>query len=339
MISVRHLATVRDLWLRACLLVAVVALASIHELWLAMMAGWFLCRWKSPELHASLLTWCGIAGTWLAFRALPGWAWEWIPRVWLLIMVCHVGYMLYVLWTLPRDHPFFSRDTLLNIKRVKSSLGSPAISAISLALTAPFCPLWLWPVLAVGLYITWAWTAFIGVAIALSWMYPQWAGLPLLVVIALLALWLTTWTVRKFNWRGQRWMEWTPRGDSADSIINRLLLWVIIPRAWWTGGHRLLGHGPYSLEPELRRWASRCWIETPNGEAHCEWAQVLYEYGLVGVLAVSVFAGRVIWNAHLGDSYTAAFLAGLVMTFAHWSPARHPAVALVVLACAAGAMR
>ena len=32
-------------------------------------------------------------------------------------------------------------------------------------------------------------------------------------------------------------------------------------------------------------------------------------------------------------------LAGAVMTFAHWSPTRQPAVALVWLACAAGALR
>jgi hypothetical protein len=160
---------------------------------------------------------------------------------------------------------------------------------------------------------------------------------------------VATWYVRRFTYRGERWLEWTPRGDSFDSVINRLIVWYLIAEAWWDGP-RLLGRGPYSLEPQLRIWATRCWIETPNGEAHVEWAQMLYEYGVLGLLAVGCLVGRVLYfggpdgggGLHvggLGDPYTAAFLAGLVMSMAHWAPARHPAVALVVLACAAGALR
>jgi hypothetical protein len=339
LVSVRHLAAIRDIWLRGVLLLGALALAWHGDVWLACMACWYVCRWRSTDLHASLITWVAIGATWYGLRSLPAWAWDYIPYVWLAIMVGHVGMMLYMQATLPKDHPFWSRKTLLEIKRVKSTLGSPAISAISLALMAPFCPWWLWPVLAVGLYITWSWLAFIGVAVGLAWTYPHYAPHAFVAITSLLAAWVLTWHLRRFHVKGERIFEWVPRGDSFDSVINRLIVWWLIAQAWWTGGHRLLGQGPYALEPQLRRWASQCWIETPNGEAHVEWAQVLYEYGLLGLAGAAALAAHVLSHGHLRDPVTAAFLAGLVMSFAHWAPARQPAVALVVLACAAGALR
>jgi hypothetical protein len=335
-VATRYLAAIRDLWIKATLGIAAVALTLNGDAWLGCMALWFCIRWKSNEQLPSLVTWICIALTWFGLRALPNWAWSTLPWGWVAIACGQVAYMVWLQWKLPKDHPFFDRRTLLNVKRLKGGLGSPAITAISLALAVPFTPWWAMPILAAGLFITWSWLSFLGLAVALSWMYPA-AALYLIVgVMALLAVWMATWFKR--DWRLARIFELVPRGDSFDSVVNRLILAYLIARAWWTGP-RLLGRGPYSLEPQLRIWATRCWIETPNGEAHVEWAQTLYEYGGVGLVAAGYLVGIVLVDGHLGDPYAASFLAAVVMSFAHWAPARHPAVALVVLACAAGALR
>jgi hypothetical protein len=338
-VATRYLAAIRDLWIRCVLALGALALGWAGEWWLALIALWFTLRFKSPDQHASLLTWVAIGATWFGLRSIPAWGWTYLPWVWLAIMTGQVALIVYRQYQLPRDHPFFNRATLGNIKRVNATHGSPAITALSFALTAPFCPWWLWPVLGVGLYCQWSWLSFIGVVVGMSWAYPAYTPCAFAFLVALMGLWVGTWYARWFTYRGERWFEWVPRGDSFDSVINRLIVWWLIAHAWWTGKHRLLGHGPYSLEPVLRRWATQCWIETPNGEAHVEWAQMLYEYGLCGLVAVGALCVRVVYAGQLGDPFAAAFMAGATMSMAHWAPARHPAVALVVLTCAAGALR
>jgi hypothetical protein len=45
--------------------------------------------------------------------------------------------------------------------------------AMWLALTAPFWPVWAWPLLAVGLYLTFSWAAFLALGMgALVYLVP-----------------------------------------------------------------------------------------------------------------------------------------------------------------------
>ena len=185
--------------------------------------------------------------------------------------------------------------------------------------------------LALGLYLTWSWLALIGVAVGMMVMYPAWAWLPAVTSFVTLGVWFLSWA------RGIKLFEWTPRGDSFDSVVNRLIVWVLIVRGWWQGP-RWLGRGPYSLEPELRRWSSRCWIELPNGEACQDGLQHLYEYGVVGMVALGCFLWRLSGGLGPGDPWSAALVAGLTMSLGHY-PFRQPAIALVILTCAAGVMR
>jgi hypothetical protein len=150
-VATRYLAAIRDLWIRCVLALGALALGWAGEWWLALIALWFTLRFKSPDQHASLLTWVAIGATWFGLRSIPAWGWTYLPWVWLAIMTGQVALIVYRQYQLPRDHPFFNRATLGNIKRVNATHGSPAITALSFALTAPFCPWWLWPVLGVGL--------------------------------------------------------------------------------------------------------------------------------------------------------------------------------------------
>ncbi len=343
MISMRELTKLRNWWLLAVLTLGAVWLVAAGEAWLGCIAVWYAVRWGNPHvipgehgpdaaqekrIRPGLITWVGIGATWFLLRSMPSWAWDWLPTAWLVVAAYHVFVCAYVSWTKPSP---YERRALFGLWRTKGTQGSPAITALFFALVAPFAPWWFWPVLAVGLYLTWSWLALIGVAAGLTVLYPA-SGLYIAAtVLTLLGTWFISW-----RW-GWKWFEFTPRGDSFDSVINRLILWWLITKAWWAGP-RWLGRGPYSLEPELRRWSSRCWIELPNGEACCDPLQHVYEYGLLGVVAVGALVYRLVVHAHLGDSWTAALVGAAVMSWGHY-PTRQPAIGLVVLTVAAGVLR
>ena len=326
MIAVRELSKLKDRWLLVTLALGSTWLLTV-EPWLGVMGWWHVFRWTSPATLPGLTTWTAIGATWFLLRSMPPWAWDWLPWAWLLIAAGHVVWCALLAWS-PNPH---ARRPLFGLWRTKAGQGSPAITALYFALVAPFCPWWGWPVLAVGLYLTWSWLAFIGVAMGMAVLYPLSAIWLAMGLGAVLLSWFMSWHI------GVKLFEWTPRGDSFDSVINRLIVWVLIVRGWWHGP-RWLGRGSYSLEPELRRWSSRCWLELPNGEACCDPLQHLYEYGLVGALAVLGFGYRLVPSLGTGDPYTAALAAGVVMSFGHY-PFRQPAIGLVILTCAAGVVR
>ena len=326
MIAVRELSKLKDRWLLVTLALGSTWLLTV-EPWLGVMGWWHVFRWTSPATLPGLTTWTAIGATWFLLRSMPPWAWDWLPWAWLLIAAGHVAWCAVLAWS-PNPH---ARRPLFGLWRTKASQGSPAITALYFALVAPFCPWWGWPVLALGLYLTWSWLALIGVAVGLSVLYPAWAWLPASLLASVLAVWFLSWA------RGIKLFEWTPRGDSFDSVINRLIVWVLIVRGWWHGP-RWLGRGPYSLEPELRRWSSRCWIELPNGEACCDPLHHLYEYGLVGILAGCAFVLPALSSGQLGDPWLASLCAGLAVSLGHY-PMRQPAIGLVILTCAAAVVR
>lgn len=328
MVATPELVKLRDWWLLASLALGAIALTVHGEAWLGLMALWFLCRWRGPELLPSLVTWGAIGACWFMLRGLPAWAWTYLPWAWLAVAAYHVGVCAYYSWTVPTP---YERRPLWGLWRTKAYQGSPAITALFFALVSPFCPWWGWPVLALGLYLTWSWLAFIGVAVGLAVLHPAWAGWIAVSGLLVLATWGISW---KF---GVKLFEWTPRGDSFDSVINRLIVWALLVQGWWRGP-RILGHGPYSVDRELRRWSSRCYIELPNGEACVDGLQFLYEYGLLGAAAAGGLLISLMLRVHWGDPWSAACAAGLAMSFGHY-PLRQPAIALMWLTIAAGVGR
>ena len=326
MISLRELAKIRDWWLRAVLLLGSLWLLTV-EPWLGLMGFWYGWRWRSPSEHPGLVTWVAIGATWGLLRTLPAGAFAWIVTGWLILMVLMVIQCALTAWYTPSP---YARRAMFGLWRTKATQGSPAITAMFFALMLPFTPWWLMPVLLVGVYLTWSWNAMLGISVALAVLYPAWAGIIAATGTLVLGTWFLSWHL------GGKWFEWTPRGDSFDSVINRLILWWLIAQAWWRGP-RIFGRGPYSLEPELRRWSARCWIELPNGEACCDPLQHLYEYGLVGAVAVGVFAIHMWLASGLGDPWSAALGAAGIMAWGHY-PFRLPAIGLVVLTVAAGVL-
>ena len=312
-VSTSQLAKARAYWLLGLLTVGICWLAW-SELWLALIGFAFLCRWRSPEPVPSILQWGAIGVSWFLLLQIPREVYDWIAIGW-------IGVALWQVAVLAQRYRQMRR-------RMVGTFGSPAITAMYLALVLPLAPVWAWPVLALGLAITSSVLALMAVAAVVVWLWPS-AWLPVAAGGLLVAiLWAWSPTVR-----GRRLGEWTLRGDTLDSVWARLAVWRIVAhdltreRSWG------FGIGPNQASKRLRTWASRVGIELPH-ECHMELMQVLYEYGLVGVLAVAAFCWRVGAHLTLGDPWAAAWVAGCVLSCAHW-PMRHPTIGPAWLAISA----
>jgi hypothetical protein len=319
MISPASMIRARDAWLRGVLACGIVALLPTAP-WLSVMGGWFLWRWRGVDLLPSLVTWAAIGATWFLLRAMPAGVWAYLPWAWLALAGVQTAVMA---WSVYRHGPH----------RATGTLGSPACTALFLALVSPFAPWWAWPVLALGLYLSWSWLALIGVAVGLVWSAP-WTALLSLPVFVMAGL---VWAASNRNKTGRaRWlMERTPRGASLSPVRGRLLVWLLATRELTWGGH-----GPGSMAVAVKRWAARYGLRgmPQGGEGHMELLQMAYEYGALGIVAIALFVGQVALSLRLGDPWSAACVIGLVLSLGHW-PMRLPPVAVVWFAISAGVMR
>ena len=315
-VSGRLLAHARSLWLLGVLTVGIVWVAQT-ELWLALIGLCFLARWPRhpdpPSLLPSLTQWVAVGASWGLLLHVPRGAWPWIAWAWLAAAGWQCVQIL--------------NNRFRHGGRQKGSLGSPVITALYLALVSPFCPWWGWPLLGAGLGLISSVLALVGVGVGLVWLYPlTW---PLAGILTLLGAILWLWSP---SLRGRRLLEWTPRGDTLDSVIARWRGWRLICHH---GTERwLLGHGPGTMEPSLLRWGSRYDMELTWGEGFNESLQVYYEYGALGILAVLAFCWRVGTHLTVGDPWSAAWLVGGVLTMGHW-PLRHASLGLTFLAISA----
>lgn len=147
--------------------------------------------------------------------------------------------------------------------------------ALPLALLAPLCPWWGWAILAPLLAWTGSWLAFCAVGAAMVWLHPWTLAWALLGALGVALLWALP----------GRPLEWTPRGDSLDSVVGRWNgLRCALTRLTWRG------HGRGSMARDLKRWTSRGVRYLPSDYLLCEPVQVVYEYGLLGLVALTVAA-------------------------------------------------
>jgi len=306
----------RMLWLLGVLTLGIVWLVPVAP-WLSLVGLWFLARWPQeadpPQVVPSLVQWAAVGATWGLLREVPAAAWPWVPWAWLAV----AGWQVWVLT---------ARRLALG-GRQKGSFGSPAITALYLALVAPFCPWWAWPVLLLGLGLIASWLAFVALAAGVVLLWPgSWL---LMAAGGLLVAILWCWSPEI---GGQRILEWTPRGDTIDSLVSRARGWQLIihyGRARW-----LLGHGPNTTERALLAWGSKHGLELCWGEAFNEPLQLWYEYGILGVAAGVAFCLPIVVRLETGDPWSAAWVVGLVLALGHW-PLRHPSIGLVWLTISA----
>ncbi len=334
------MARARDRYFLGVLAVGAVWLAWIGEWWLAGMALWFLIRWRSADVQKHIVTWVAIGATWGLLRQIPAPMLEWVPYGWMAVACWHVGLSLY----LARHHGDPYKRKKIS-PRSRGALGSPVITAMFFALVAPFAPWWFWPVLAVGFYMTFSGLAVFAVLVEFAVLYP-WTIPYSLAFCALVGI--TLWKSPRI--KGERMWEWTPRGDSLDSITSRLWAWRYLIQGWWEvccAGHdypgnpwkcgRWLGHGPGRAEYMVKTIGSVRHQDLPSGECHAEAAQHLYEYGVLGLVAALALVIRCGLSLEPGDPWSAALVGAGVLTLFHW-PLRHPTLGVMFLTICAGVL-
>ena len=301
-VSTAQLAKARSYWLLGTLTLGIVWLAQ-YELWLALIGLAFLCRWRSPVVLGSLVAWVGIGASWFLLLRVPVWMFDYVAWTWLAVALWNVVLL-------------FDRYRRIKVRMV-GTFGSPPLTAFFIAVVLPLSPWWTWPVLAAGLFFTSSILAGLGVAVAVVWLHPWtwwlWLGAGVLIV--------ASWALSPL-FRGRRFWEWTLRGDTLDSVWARCYAARLVIHELTRTGQWTLGAGPNSASLMLRRWGSRLRIELPH-EVSNEFAHQVYEYGTVGGLAALAFAWRVGSHLHLGDPWSAAWLAVMVISLSHW-PLRHP---------------
>lgn len=319
-VNPRLLWQARSYWLLGLLAASAVFLAP-REPWLALIALWYALRWwqeDEPFLWLpSAVTWVAVGATWALLLRVP--YLDWAPWGWLAVAGYQSGLVIVM------------KYQLRNKVRPTGTLGSPVLTAMFLAMVAPFCPWWGWPVLGLALVCLWSWRAFLGLTAGLVWLYPDLTPYGAGIVALAGFLWLWSPEIG-----GRRLWEWTPRGDTFDSVVSwvrnlQLVRHHVQARPW-------LGYGPETMEPALLKWGSRYNLELTWGELHCDPLHLLYEYGLLGFLAVVAFAWRIAPHLVLGDPWSAAWIAGGVMAWIHW-PLRNPAIGVTWLAISAGVVR
>lgn len=166
---------VRDYWLRGAALAAIL----VAPLPLAPVAAWWAWRWPtvarqagSERAHLTLLgalvIWVAIGIGWVALARLePTW-WPWMAAGWVAWGCGQVGLMAYRAYRGAGWRGFGRRQT--------GTFGTPAMTALYLALVTPFVPWWLWPVWAVGLWLVCSWAAFLAIGAGAVVYFVPWRG-------------------------------------------------------------------------------------------------------------------------------------------------------------------
>ena len=110
------------------------------------------------------------------------------------------------------------------------TFGQRTLCAGYLALMVPFAPVWVWPALGLGLWLTGpSWGALAALSGGL-FVLGGYLGMGISLSLALGALGL--WWAPVI--RGRKLLEWIPRGDSLDSLRGRLeTVWLMLQH--WRG--------------------------------------------------------------------------------------------------------
>lgn len=105
-----------------------------------------------------------------------------------------------------------------------------------------------------------------------------------------------------------RWDSIKPR-MLDDTVKARLTVWTITLKKTLPWPYWLIGHGADSFHIESLKWLGRYHLGEAYREAHNDYLEFFYEYGMVGLLAMGAFLGT-LWPAvHRGDPITGGLLA------------------------------
>ena len=196
----------------------------------------------------------------------------------------------------------------------RGSMGNRVIVAAYLAIAAPLAPPWALSLLIGGLAITTSYVGMTAAIIGLAIAHPRWA--PALFIAALIAA------------PGLYWL----RGHPRDSWNERTHVWRLSLAMLYAGSwsQRLFGFGHGSFAWFGRYWTARKWTGQCFRQAHNDLVHLAVEYGLVGVAAVLLWGLNVSRGTFLGDPWTGALVAALVVMMGQF-PSYLPQTSMAVL--------
>lgn len=297
---------------------------------LAAVSSWWWA-WYGYNRMAGGTFWPAVAmALWVALHA-PAWALD-VAVAGLLTMgvVQTVGGV--VQWF---RIPFF----LTAEGMIHGTFGHRTGFGIYLALLVPLAFLTAaWPVL-VPIYV-------VGIALSMSSVAVATAALGVIVLfpaswwlVLVVAVGVALPRVVKVHWGADScYIKFRHLGDSWEA---RRAIWA----ATWRRSLRfptwLIGAGAGAFSVQARTWVRSEHLQHTHevyNEAHNDWLESWYEYGLVGVLALAFWLYRFAGGLAMGDPVTAA-LAGFGMAMAANFPLRVANLAVVALLLTALVMR
>jgi hypothetical protein len=102
----------------------------------------------------------------------------------------------------------------------------------------------------------------------------------------------------------RRWLEYTPRGDSLDSIWLRARTWRVVARAL----PAVLPWGRRPLGRDLRRQVTATGAPLLEEHAFCEPLQIVYEYGVLGLAGLVAWGALTVPHLRAGDPFSTALV-------------------------------
>ena len=340
-----------DTWLRGMLGLSMLWLAWAEPLFVPM-GLWWLWHWRGSgdapiadgwrivaEQMGGLLRWVAIVGTWFAVRAIPAGMLRWVVLAWLTWAGVQIGLVVFQ-WRWRRFlesgwHPSNFRTVLIRVavalptelrepRLPYGSFGQRTLCAGYLALMVPFAPFWAWPALGLGLWFTGPSWGALGALAGGLFLLGGYASMAVggCVLLGALGLWWAPILL------GRKLLEWTPRGDSLDSVRGRLeTVWLML-RHW-----QAAGQGPGTTFLAVARWhaaSGRRLPLDPSDHVHNDAVQLWWEYGWAGAATILLAAYRIGSGLHWADPWSAAAVigAGLCLTSL---PLRVAPLGLVIL--------
>lgn len=320
-ISVRYFDLARDTWLLGLSWFATFLVSVSISLPLGLMCGIVLWHWRSWRELPAVATWAAIVATWVIAHAAAPTLRDALPIGWRLAALILMAGAFYQRW---------------HGMEVKASTGSRILLSGLLVLIWPFSHPIEWPAYALAFWLTSSWVAWGALAVAICWRYPVATPYVGAIVGLVLVAYCIPWTRRVL-------IDRTPRGGSLDGLRMRLRTWWAMIVVTTAARKWLVGWGPNpanrvgdSLEHALSIQAvllsDKAEEDVPlnTSPTHCEPLELACTYGVVAVVAMGLLVWHCAGAVILGDAWSAAAIAGGVLSLAT-IPARAAPVGVVWL--------
>jgi len=282
-------------------------------IWVLSLLGWILfyqtafgiifalIAWRyrsSADLHGVVI-WGFIFGIWMIVQMLSLQQYRIIITAILLAATgqCLLGIVDFIVF-LWKKHASGSADHL-----VFGTMGNRTYYGAYLAIVSPLAAReelwWLLVLLGIGVVVSMSRMAIpayvIGVGIA--WPTTLYVTVPILGIA-----WMIVWKKLVYS----AIMD----GVRARMLVLRLLLHYTLKWPYW-----LIGHGYNTFHETIFSWCTDHGTLEGYAHAHNDTAQVFYEYGVIGLIAVSFIIYLLYPNMAIGSTLTGSVVAMVVTSF------------------------